>query len=58
MPHSLRISVGVDCAYIMADTYTTPTIGRYKDEGRAGEVLAEIFQYYRNGKNSYVMPKE
>lgn len=35
-----------------------PYIGRYKDIDRATEVLNEIFQYYRNGKKSYIMPKE
>ena len=35
-----------------------PYIGRYKDIERATEVLNEIFQYYRNGKKSYIMPKK
>lgn len=36
----------------------SPYIGTYKDLDRAAEVLNEIFQYYRNGKKSYIMPLE
>lgn len=35
-----------------------PQLGEYETEERASEVLEEIFQYYRNGKNSYIMPLE
>ena len=44
---------------IVADKVNvSPYIGTYKDAGRAGEVLKEIFQYYRDGKKSYIMPLE
>ena len=36
----------------------SPYIGTYKDIDQASEVLKEIFQYYRNGKKSYIMPLE
>lgn len=35
-----------------------PQLGEYKSKERAKEVVREIFEYYRNGKNSYIMPLE
>lgn len=35
-----------------------PVLGAYKDEARAGQVLAEIFEFQRNGKCNYIMPQE
>lgn len=39
-------------------TSLEPQLAEYKTEGRAKVVLAELFDYYRNGKNSYALPKE
>lgn len=33
-------------------------LGEYKTKSRAKEVVKEIFEYYRNGKSSYIMPLE
>jgi hypothetical protein len=35
-----------------------PVLGAYKDEARARQVLAEIFEFQRNGKCNYIMPQE
>lgn len=48
-----------DGGHVVAEKVNgSPYIGTYKDAGRAGEVLKEIFQYYRDGKKSYIMPLE
>lgn len=43
---------------IVCDSKIHAQIGAYKDMARGKEVINEIFQYYRNGKNSYIMPIE
>ena len=35
-----------------------PYPGRYKDLDRAKAVLHEMFEYYRAGKTTYIMPAE
>ncbi len=35
-----------------------PYMGTYATVERADEVLEEMFQYYRNGKKSYIMPEK
>ena len=39
-------------------TSRNPQLGEYKTKSRAREVLGEIFKYFRDGKNSYIMPLE
>ena len=43
---------------IVSSNPVRPYIGEYPSVGRAREVLQEIFDYHRNGKNSYILPKE
>lgn len=49
-------SYGVQFA-IIGTLYTMPVIALYDTEQRAKAVLKEIFEHYRNGKNSYVLPE-
>lgn len=45
--------------YIVTEKVSgSPYVGTYKDIDRATEVLREIFQYYRAGEKSYIMPEE
>lgn len=44
-----------DGGHVVAEKVNgSPYIGTYKDIDWAGEVLKEIFQYYRSGKKSYI----
>lgn len=43
---------------IVSSNPTFPHLGEYKNGERAGQVLAEMFDCYQNGKNSYIMPEE
>ncbi len=47
-----------DRGLIVSSNSVRRYIGEYSSEDRAKEVLFEIFDYYRNGKNSYIVPKE
>lgn len=44
--------------YIMGTSYISPVLAVYDNEKIAKEVLNKMFEYYRNGKNSYVMPEQ
>lgn len=57
MPLELRIVSGGTSSVIVGNGFKDPVLGKYTT-ARAKEVLREIFQYYRNGKNSYIMPLE
>lgn len=57
MPKDVRIAFGGSSSVITGSDHSDPVLGKYTT-ARAKEVLREIFQYYRNGKNSYIMPEE
>ena len=57
MPVELRIVSGGASSVLVGNGFKEPVLGKYAPE-RAKDVLREIFQYYRNGKNSYIMPLE
>lgn len=58
MPKEIWITQVCNRYLIIGTAYITPTLGDYETEQRAKEVLHQIFEYYRNGKNSYVMPEQ
>ncbi|MBQ8804165.1 MAG: hypothetical protein IJZ53_11060 [Tyzzerella sp.] len=43
---------------VAATSYIAPQMGYYDTFDRAKEVVKEIFDYHRNGKNSYIMPEQ
>ena len=43
---------------IMCTSVIRKELGTYESKKRAAEVLNEIFEYYRSGKSSYVMPEK
>lgn len=45
-------------ASVFSSSELSPALGDYKDIGRARAVVKEIFDYYRNGKKTYVMPEQ
>lgn len=49
---------GVGKSAVIGKSYIAPIIGIYEGEDRATEILKEIFEYYRNGKSSYIMPEK
>lgn len=52
-------NVDKDCSAVMCSgNRKNIYLGTYSSSKRAKEVLGEMFQYYRRGKNSYVMPEE
>lgn len=57
MPGDIWTTVAGDKWIIVTNNTRAPQIAEYSDQERAAEVLAEIFKYYRNGKNSYILPK-
>ena len=58
MPKEVWATKNSKCYSIIVTSYITPILGNYETEQRAMEVLNQIFEYYRNGKNSYVMPEQ
>lgn len=44
--------------YVCCTCHNFPYIGEYSTYERSLEVVHEIFEYYRNGKSSYIAPKE
>lgn len=49
---------GNDGALVVSTSYISPYMGTYSSIDRAKEVVKEIFDYHRNGKNSYIMPEQ
>lgn len=49
---------GNDGALVACTSYIAPQIGKYDSLDRAKEIVREIFEYYRKGKNSYIMPEQ
>lgn len=45
-------------ALVVGTSYIAPQFGCYATFDRAKEVVKEIFDYHRNGKNSYIMPEQ
>lgn len=43
---------------IMGTSYISPVLAVYDNEKTAKEVLSKMFEYYRNGKNSYILPEK
>ena len=43
---------------IVSSCSVRPYLGEYPTKARASEVLRDIFEYHRAGKNSYIMPQE
>lgn len=58
VPRELWVTQVGENGAIFATTYSVNPLGNYGSPERAREVLSELFQYYRNGKNSYIMPLE
>ncbi len=58
MPREIWIVRISDQGWIYSTSYINAELAHYDTVGRADAVLKEIFQYYRNGKNSYIMPEE
>ena len=58
MPDEIWIGKNEDSYSIFGTAYITPILGSYDTEKKASKVLNQIFEYYRNGKNSYVMPEQ
>lgn len=57
MPREIWVTTYSEKSGIFS-TSLHPQLAEYDAEERAKEVLAEIFKYYRNGENSYILPKE
>lgn len=57
-PREIWVTKSGKQGLIVSSSKTSPTLGTYENIQRAQEILEEIFQYHRNGKNSYVMPEE
>lgn len=57
MPREVWATKNGDQYTIFGTAYITPILGNYQSEQRAKEVLNQVFEFYRNGKNSYVMPE-
>ena len=49
---------GDERALVVSTSYISPYLGEYNSIDRAKEVVKEIFDYHRNGKNSYIMPEQ
>ena len=49
---------GPERASVVSTSYISPHMGTYNSIDRAKEVVKEIFDYHRNGKNSYIMPEQ
>ncbi len=47
-----------ECGSVVSTSYISPQIGEYASLDRAKEVVKEIFEYYRKGKDSYIMPEQ
>ncbi|MBQ8814109.1 MAG: hypothetical protein IJZ85_06425 [Lachnospiraceae bacterium] len=45
-------------AGVLSSSYISPCLGDYDSIGRAKAVVKELFDYHRNGKNSYIMPEQ
>lgn len=58
LPRDLWVADVCSRGLIVSSNPVKPYIGEYSSVERAREVLREIFEYHRNGKNSYVLPKE
>lgn len=58
MPREIWIAENAEDCTIVGSAYITPYLGNYPTKQRAQEVIGQMFEYYRNGKNSYVMPTE
>lgn len=58
MPRELRVVTPGTAVFVVGCGLSVPVLASYKTEERAKEVVKEIFEYYRNGKNSYIMPLE
>lgn len=58
MPRELWVTRSGDNYIVIGTAYSFPTLGTYRTEERAREVLRQIFEYHRTGKNSYIMPEE
>lgn len=49
---------GMTRGIVVSTSYISPHIGTYSSIDRAKEVVKEIFDYHRSGKNSYIMPEK
>lgn len=58
LPREVWAAENGDKALVVCTSYISPHIGKYDRFDRAKEVVKEIFDYYRNGKNSYIMPEQ
>lgn len=58
MPREVWVAESGEKYHIMGMSYISPVMATYDNEKIAKEVLNKMFEYYRNGKNSYVMPEQ
>ena len=57
MPKEVWITECGNVSFIISTSYSNPTLGTY-ETSKAEDILKEMFDYYRNGKNSYIMPEQ
>ena len=57
MPKEVWITECGSVSFIVGTSYSNPTLGTY-EVSKAEGILKEMFDYYRNGKNSYIMPEQ
>ena len=58
MPREIWVTEMSTNGEIYSTAYINAHLGTYNNNDRAQEVVKEIFDYYRNGKNSYIMPEQ
>lgn len=58
MPREIWVTEMSTNGEIYGTAYINAHLGTYNNNDRAQEVVKEIFDYYRNGKKSYIMPEQ
>ena len=58
MPREIWVAEMSINGEIYSTAYINAHLGTYNNIDRAKEVVKEIFDYHRSGKNSYIMPEQ
>lgn len=58
LPADIWIAEVCDRGLIVSNNRVRPYIAEYASVARAQDVMREIHEYYRDGKNSYTLPLE
>lgn len=58
LPRDIWVAEMGKGSLIVSSCGVRPYLGEYPTKERAVEVLKEIFEYHRAGKNSYIVPLE